>query len=218
MKVSFVFLLACIHGFCLSQSFRDTASFAQEQYKAKNYDGALSSYQSAQQIQVAEKNFENEKEMATELGQAAYRSGNYDQAIENFEKALKKETKPENRGVLYYNLGNANYKSGNTQKAIEYYKEGVKVLPKDLEMKYNLSQLLRKKAAQNKENKDQNQKSENSKSEPNDGPEQKPKPSKYSFEEQQKQKLLNDLLKDAANTKRRLEKNKNDASTKAKDW
>lgn len=218
MKVSFVFLLACIHGFCWSQSYRDTASFAQEQYKAKNYDGALSSYQSARQIQVAEKDFESEKEMATELGQAAYRSENYDQAIENFEKALKKETKPENRGVLYYNLGNASYQSGNTQKAIEYYKQGVKVWPNDLEMKYNLSQLLRKKAAQKKENKNQNQKSENLKSEPNDGVEKKSKPSKYSFEEQQKQKLLNDLLKDAANTKRRLEKKKNDSSTKAKDW
>lgn len=218
MKGSFVLLLVCIHGFCWSQSFMDTAFFAQKQYKSKNYVGALSSYESARKMQITEKDTRNLNEIAIELGQAAYKTGDYKRAIENFEKALKNEAKKESRGAFYYNLGNASYMLGNTQKAIEYYKQGIKASPEDLQMKYNLSQVLRKKAAQKKQSNEQGQQTENVKSDLSAGSEKNTKPSKYSFEEQQKQKLLNDLLRNAANTKRRLEKKKNTPSPKAKDW
>ena len=40
----------------------------------------------------------------------------------------------------------------------------------------------------------------------------------YSFEEEQKRKILNDLLRKEAETKRRIEKKQSTPSTNGKDW
>ena len=60
------------------------------------------------------------------VGYEAFRTEEYETAIENLEKAYKYE--PEN-GEALFNLGNAYYKSGDTASAISVYKQVIEKFP-----------------------------------------------------------------------------------------
>lgn len=69
-------------------------------------------------------------------GNSAYKSKQYDAAIENYTKivAAGKEN-----AVLYYNLGNAYYRQKNYPLAILNYEKALKISPGNQDTKYNLS-------------------------------------------------------------------------------
>jgi len=64
----------------------------------------------------------------------AYKKGSYQQAIQLYEQALKKEQSPE----LYYNLGNAYYRTNNLSQAIIAYERASKLAPADKDIRFNL--------------------------------------------------------------------------------
>ena len=68
-------------------------------------------------------------------GMDAYRKGQYDLAIQEFESILSKNFDSQE---LYYNLGNAFYRVGNTAGAIWAFESCLKLSPTHSDAKYNL--------------------------------------------------------------------------------
>jgi len=69
------------------------------------------------------------------MGMEAYKNGQYDLAIQEFESILSNNLdSPE----LYYNLGNAFYRIGNTSGAVWAFESCLKLSPSHSDAKYNL--------------------------------------------------------------------------------
>jgi len=77
----------------------------------------------------------NEALFLFEKGNEFYEAGKFDQAIEQYEKAL---TKGYESGQLYYNMGNVYFKRGEIGKSILYYERASKLLPRDKDVEFNL--------------------------------------------------------------------------------
>lgn len=68
-------------------------------------------------------------------GNKYYQKGNYDSAIESYQKILGQGFES---GATYYNLGNAYFKTGKLGYAIYSYEKGLKIEPNDEDLAYNL--------------------------------------------------------------------------------
>ena len=66
---------------------------------------------------------------------AAYNSGNYDNAVELYQKILNTEMESV---PVYYNMGNAYYKMRNYPMAIYYYEKALKLDPSNEDVQTNL--------------------------------------------------------------------------------
>ncbi len=127
-------------------------------FKAGNYDGALQQYEAALKIEkdyriyyqrgLALKSLGNLEQAKTSfqesiklksdfeggynaLGGVYFSMGNYEEAVNNFEKVLEfsknnsvKAKIKKNLSLAYTKLGSDAEKNGNSNKAIEYYKKG----------------------------------------------------------------------------------------------
>lgn len=78
----------------------------------------------------------NEALFLFEKGNEFYEDGKFDQAIEQYEKALSKGY---GSGQLYYNMGNVYFKRGEIGKSILYYERARKLLPRDKDVEFNLN-------------------------------------------------------------------------------
>ena len=98
------------------------------------------------------------------LGDAYYKQGRYDEAIQSYKNALSFTEDKLNKAKVFHNIGNALLKSQKYQESIEAYKNALKLNPDDLETKYNLSyalNMLKQKQNQNQKNQDKNQNKQN---------------------------------------------------------
>ncbi len=77
----------------------------------------------------------NEMEAFFVKGNEYYQDGNYNAAIEEFEKILNSNYES---WEVYYNLGNAYFKDGQTAKAILNFERAKRLNPKDEDINYNL--------------------------------------------------------------------------------
>ena len=227
MRNFIFFSLFLVYGTSLSQqvhSYSDSASNAQELYKLKEYDNALMSYERAKKLQNGVKMSAYERaKLDIELGQTAYRSKDYTKALAHFQNAVKAESNNIKRAALLRNLGNTSMQLKKIDQAIDFYKEGIKINQEDEELKYNLSQALREKSQSNnpksQKNQEDNRGDDKQAQSKLNGQKQSGNQEKaYSFEEEQKRKILNDLLRKEAETKRRIEKKQSTPSTNGKDW
>lgn len=64
----------------------------------------------------------------------AYKKGNYQLAIKNYEELIAKKPSSD----LYYNLGNAYFRTENTTKAILAYERALQLQPTDKDIRFNL--------------------------------------------------------------------------------
>ncbi len=76
------------------------------------------------------------QESSFQSGNEAYQKGEYQQAIEEYEKALSGD---KHSAELYYNLGNAYYKTNKIAPSIYYYEKALKLKPKDKDIRHNLA-------------------------------------------------------------------------------
>lgn len=82
-----------------------------------------------------------------EQANSAYENSQFEQAIVHYEDLLQKGL---NNGHLYYNLGNAYYRTGALGKAIGNYLQALQTLPRDEDLRANLT-YLRQKTSDQKE-------------------------------------------------------------------
>ena len=228
MKIIFItFLSFFFVNSAFAQAWVDSLEVARKAYKSGDYDKAVRYYQSAQ------KQAPKDVDLSDEIAQSTYRARDFKNAQKAYEQIANDKKSPEERARVNHNLGNARMKQKDYDGAISAYKESLRNNPNDPETKYNLSEAIRqKKQQEQKQNQKDNQcknpnqnqnnnqnNSNNSNQNPSDqrnnGSDNKKMPNK------QADKMLDDLTRKEAETKKRLAKNSNDkkpGSNLGKDW
>jgi len=217
-------LLLVIIVLCFSQSFAQSWRYnietARKYYAAKDYPNAYKTYQ--QVVKQLPKNMH----LDAEIGQAAYKAGDFAKASSYFAK--QKKAVRTKKARLNHNLGNANMQQKNYEKAIEAYKESLRNNPNDEQTRYNLALAKQK----NKNEQKNSPKRDKNKQEPKQNPpkndkskedkkEQQPKPEEADKQLKQSasDRMLDDLMKRELDTKQKHKgkPNKN-TSENGKDW
>ena len=240
LSIAFLFVL----NISFSQQWRDSLEAARTAYENKEYGEALKYYESAQ------KNAPENIDLSDEMAQSAYKAREFKKAQEIYQQNSQKKELDIEKADNYHNLGNARMKSKDYQGAIESYKDALRLNPNDQQTRYNLSEAIRqlKNQQQDKENKKDNQdkKDENqdqnqdqnqdknegdseengNKNNPNkDGEEQKgsgdqKKQNKSNLPNKTVDRLLDKLMKQEAETKKKVNGSQGDSNTpkSGKDW
>lgn len=218
-QVTVLLFILFVYSLSFSQSWRETLETARNQYAIKNYPAAYKTYQ-----QVA-KQLPSNINLDAEIGQAAYKAGDFAKASKYFSK--QKNTARTKKARLNHNLGNAYMQQKNYQKAIEAYKESLRRSPDDEKTRYNLTLAMQKQKNQQKNSpKNDKKKQEPKQNNPkNDKPNEDKKKQKQPEEadKQLKQsatdRMLDDLMKRELDTKEKHKgkPNKN-TDENGKDW
>jgi tetratricopeptide (TPR) repeat protein len=221
-----IFLLA---GWSFGQSWRDSLLSARQAYFSKQYDQAERSYR------FAEKSLNGKTDLSSEKAQNAYRSGNYNAAIEQYKRGSKNAKTVAKKVDTHYNLGTAHLKQKQYKEAIQAYKNALRLDPFNKEAQYNLSQAIRKlqqsknkqKAKDNK-TKDNKRKDQTNKDKRQNDQNRENRTTKDERRNRNSQKknaadrILDKLQKDEAATKRKLNnarsKRKGTSETSEYDW
>tara|TARA_B110000902_G_scaffold144368_2_gene166440 strand:+ start:49806 stop:50525 length:720 start_codon:yes stop_codon:yes gene_type:complete len=151
MKAIFIigFLLSTVVSF--SQEWRDPLGLARKEYKNENYEKALKYYKSAQKKAPEDVN------LSDEIGQSAYKSGDYETAEKVFQQNSANKRSNKNRAKNIHNIGNARMRTKNYKGAVEAYKDALRLNPEDEKTRYNLSEATRKLKKKKKEKSQKNQ-------------------------------------------------------------
>lgn len=226
----------------IGQGWRDTLSLAREAYKNKNYEDALSYYESAQRTAPEGVN------LSDEMAQSAYKAREFEKAEKIYQQNQPSKKTSKEKAEAQHNLGNSRMKQKNYQGAIEAYKESLRNNPNDEETRYNLSEAIRqlkeeqKQDQKNQNNSDQNDQNDqndqgkqnnqnqnqngdqnqnnNGNDQPNDSNNGEKSNHQGSLQNKTVERLLDQLMKDEAETKRKMagtEKG-NSSSKSGKDW
>ena len=168
--------LICLSSFSLllAQQKDSVILKGNEAYNQGNYVEAAENYQ---------KGLDNNEsfEGHFNLGNALYRQGEFQKAMEEFQVAEKliqvgnktdKEEKESRLAATYHNIGNSLYAQQEYGKAADAYKNSLRLNPKDDEARYNYVKARKKNQQQqnqqnqqNQNNKQQNQNNQNNQQE-----------------------------------------------------
>jgi tetratricopeptide (TPR) repeat protein len=173
------------------------------------------------------------------LGDAIYKQGRYEEALEEFKNSLSLAETDEHKAQIFHNIGNTFLKSQKLQESIGAYREALKLNPNDLETKYNLSYALKQmqnqqnnqqnqdqqeqNQDQNQDQQDQNQEQENKEQEDkkeeqqNQDQQQKPEP-KDEISKDEAQRILDALKNNEAELQKKMREQKTKKSNVEKDW
>ncbi|MFT6501634.1 MAG: tetratricopeptide (TPR) repeat protein [Crocinitomicaceae bacterium] len=154
-------------GISFSQEWRDSLEVARKEYKNENYEKALKYYKSAQ------KKAPEDVDLSDEIGQSAYKSGDYETAEKVFQQNSANKRSNKNRAKNNHNIGNARMRTKNYEGAVEAYKDALRLNPEDEKTRYNLSEATRKLKKKQKEE-EKSQKNQDEKKNPK-GEKDKPK-------------------------------------------
>ena len=211
MKNNLVFFYLFIGINLNAQVWIDSLRVAQELYKSQDYDEALRLYKKAKV------GSDEEILLQEELAQTAYRLGDYESSQSAFQSAIEKETNKDKQAILYYNQGNVCFKMRDYTGAIRNYKLAIIKNPKNSAAKYNLSQALRKQREnQSNETKPSTKASNGDDDNKKENNNQKGK--EFSIEKQAAESALDELLRNAQQTKRRVTKKATNSTKSKKDW
>lgn len=226
------------------QDWRDSLTVARDAYKKADYSKALKYYESAQ------KKAPDNVDLSDEMAQSAYKAREFEKAEKIYQQSGNSKKSNINKADNYHNLGNSRMKSKNYQGAIDAYKESLRLNPNDDNTRYNLSEAIRQlkneqkkqenkqdqnKQDQNKQNQDkQDQNKQNDQNKSQQSPpkqnNQQGKPKEGDGEPQENSKgqlpnktvdrMLDKLMKDEAETKRKMNGTDGQSQTpkSGKDW
>ena len=219
MIKKFIFSVSVFLSAFLSfgQDWKVKLEQARKSYKAENFS------ESYQQYLEAKKSAPESIDFSNEIGQAAYKSGNFKESIDYF-NAFTENTKNKKVGANdYHNLGNSYMKSKNYEQAIDSYKKALRKNPMDKETRYNLSEAIRKNSNNDQKNQSQNNPPppQSDKKKKPDQPKENKNSNSGNLPKRAVDRMLDKLSKNEADTKRKIN-NKNakgqGASTTGKDW
>ncbi|MDQ7817172.1 MAG: tetratricopeptide repeat protein [Melioribacteraceae bacterium] len=170
------------------------------------------------------------------LGDAYYKQGRYDEAMQSFQNSLSFTDDKYNKAKVYHNIGNSLLKAKKYQESIGAYKNALKLNPDDLETKYNLSYALnmmkqdqnqQQKQNQDKQdknqdqNKDQQQDQNQNKNDQNkdqDKQNQQQQQQKNQISKEDAERILEALKNNEQDLQKKLRQVKGKPVVREKDW
>lgn len=214
-QVSVLLFVFFVSSLSFSQSWRQTLETARNQYAIKNYPAAYKTYQ-----QVA-KQLPTNIQLDAEIGQAAYKAGDYTTSSKYFSK--QKNAARTKKARLNHNLGNAYLQQKNYQKAIEAYKNSLRTNPSDEKTRYNLALAMQKQNNQQKNNKNKQapKKDPPKNNQPKEDNQEKKQPEEADKQLKQNatDRMLDDLMKRELDTKQKHRGKPNKKTNEnGKDW
>ena len=200
MKNKFIysFLLLISISISFGQSKRTLNNDGVDLYKANKYADAEVKFKKS--LEKDPQGFEGH----FNLGDAYYKQGRYDEAIQAYKNSLSFTDNKLNKSRVYHNVGNSLLKQQKFQESVGAYKNALKANPEDLETKYNLSYALnmmkQNQNKQNQQNKNDKNKDQNKDQQKNQDQQNKQdkKDQKKDQQEQQQQQQKNQISKEEA--------------------
>jgi Ca-activated chloride channel family protein len=183
---------------------------ARESYRAQDYKNALEYYKNASLGCPEEVN------LAPEMAQTYYRLKNNKESKQWYHRAGED-------AKIAFNQGNVAFQENQLAEAIEHYKQALKLDPDMENARYNLSKALQIKNKQtppppsaNQPNPPKQKPKENKDSNPSDSPAE----NQSGLSDRSIERLLNQLMKQEAQTKRKVSNGKEggDMKKSTKDW
>lgn len=142
-------LILTLTGITTADDHVDLVREGNEAFDSGDYATAMEKYHSAE-VEIPES-----PELFYNIAGAAFKQGDYEQAVDNYTKALN-TTDIDLTAGAHYNLGNTHYRMGDYQSAITDYQKSLEINPDDLSAKFNL-ELARKMLKENSKPEQQNQ-------------------------------------------------------------
>jgi tetratricopeptide (TPR) repeat protein len=165
-----------------------------EAYARKQYETAAANYKKA-----AAKNPADEKAVFN-LGNALYKNGKIEEAVQAYDAAIIKDRLPANKGTSFYNKGVVLQNEKKLPDCIEAYKNSLRLNPADEDARLNLQKaLLEQKKQQQQKDSNKQQKSNNKK-------EQQPKPQPSKMTKKEAEEKLKALMQQEKNLQDKLRK------------
>jgi len=153
LKFLLVILSFFITGLLQAQSAHEYRRNADKEYSGGNYLNAEENYRKAVEENPEVKAYFN-------LGNSLFQQQRYDEALEQFDKALANSNDPLIQSKAYYNKGNSYFNEKKLKESIEAYKSSLRLNIEDKDAQKNLflsKQLLKQEEQQQQENQDKNQ-------------------------------------------------------------
>lgn len=171
MKWLLLFVVCSLGLGVQAQSWEDSLQKGKKLYKEGKYPQAYATLLEAQKIAP------EGVDLSKDIGNAAYRSGDYKTAKSAFKSAAVAEESDMKRAGKWHNVGNSQMKEKDYAGAVESYKNALRADPSNDKTRYNLAEAKRrlkkqqeeekKENQENKENQDQNQNQDQKQSQDN---------------------------------------------------
>lgn len=134
-----------------AQSWEDSLQKGKQLYKEGKYPQAYATLLEAQKIAP------EGVDLSKDIGNAAYRTGDYKTAKSAFKSAAANEESEMKRAEKWHNVGNSQMKEKDYAGAVESYKNALRVDPSNDKTRYNLAEAKRRLKKQQEEQKKENQ-------------------------------------------------------------
>ena len=128
----FVFILIC--NFSFGQTEKKFVREGNKQYRKGKFNDAEISYRKA--LEKKKDSFES----TFNLGDALYKQGKYDEALEQFKSIEGRSTSKENLSKVQHNIANSLLQTKKYEESIEAYKKSLKLSSKDDEKEQDKKQ------------------------------------------------------------------------------
>lgn len=209
MKISMLLVIGLIFNFSTA-SAQPTNKLIKEgntSYNNQSYEVAKREYQKAIAADPA-----NAKTIFN-LGNAYYKAGQKDSALQQYELAAKQFKDAESRGKSFYNKGVVLQNDKKLPECIEAYKQALRLNQNDEDARHNLQKALQQQKDENKK------KEEDKKKEQDKEKDQKPKPQQSKLTKNEAEEKLNALMQQEKKLQDKLHKSNAQPPVKPeKDW
>ena len=138
-------------GFVSAQSWEDSLRMGKQYYQDGNYKQAYRSLLEAQKLAPSD------VDLSQDIGNAAYRSQDYEMAEKAFRAAASNGEDDMDKSKHWHNVGNSQMQAKNYQAAVESYKNALRKNSTDDKARYNLAEAQRRVQQQEKQQEKQNQ-------------------------------------------------------------
>lgn len=151
--IKILFIITIFSSISFAQSTRGLVNDGVDAYEEKKFADAEVDFKKG--VENDMENFESR----FNLGDAVYKQGRFEEALEEFKNSIPLAESNEAKAKIFHNIGNSFLKSQKLKESIAAYREALKLNPNDMETKYNLSYAL--KQMQKQQNQKQNQQNQN---------------------------------------------------------
>jgi Ca-activated chloride channel family protein len=204
-EVAVITMLFILPSLLFAQNSNTLIKNGNEAYNKKEYDVAADNYKKA-----ADKEPANEKAQYN-LGNALYKKGNADDALQAYDAAIKSSKSKSDQSASWYNKGVSLQNNKKLPECIDAYKNALKLNPADEDARFNLQKaLLQQQKEQRQKQQDQDKKKpkddKQKDKQQQEKEQQQPKPQPSKMTKKEAEEKLKALLQQEKNLQNKLRK------------